>query len=746
MTAAKASQETRERVLVTGTVQGVGFRPTVCRLARTLGLGGWVRNTAAGATLELEGAPAELERFLRELPGALPAGAALRELQRARVDPVGEREFRIEPSAADGESGGALEADVATCAACLREARDPRDLRHRYPFVACAACGPRFSIALGLPWDRERTTLADFPLCTACAHEYVDPGDRRFHAQATGCPACGPRLWLERGDVTLEGDAALRAAADVLRAGGLLALKGLGGYQLLADARASAAVRRLRGVKARPHEPLAVMVGDLAEAQSLGDVGPVEAQLLTSAAAPIVLLTPRGGRVCAEVAPHSPTLGVMLPTTALHALLLDELGCPLVVSSGNRSGSPMLTDDARARELLGPAVDALLGHDRAIAARVDDSLAQVVGGEPQLLRRARGYVPRPLGLRHALPPLFATGGQLKATLAVARGREAELSQHLGDLDGLEAWQAWERARERVLARRQLTPRAVACDLNPAYRSTRLGDVRVQHHEAHVLAVLAEHGLSPPALGVAWDGAGLGHDGTVWGGEFFAVDASSIRRVAHLACFPLPGGDAAAREPRRSALGLLHAADLEPPAGWREAHFAPAELRTLASMLARGVRSPLCSSAGRLFDGVAALLGLGSRSSYEGQAAQRLQAAAERGGPQPAYPCELVGDELRWQPLLGALLEDLAAGLAVEAIAARVHAGLVEGIVRVATREGRAQVVLGGGCFQNRLLLGGAAARLSAEGFAARWPQAVPPNDGGLALGQLLGAARALGEA
>ena len=745
MTAANPIQVTRERVLVTGTVQGVGFRPTVCRLARAVGLGGWVRNTAGGATLELEGAPAEVERFLRELPDALPAGAALRELQRARVDPVGEREFRIEPSAAEGQSGGALEADSVTCAACLRETRDPRDRRYRYPFVACAACGPRFSIARELPWDRERTTLASFPLCVVCANEYTDPADRRFHAQATGCPACGPRLRLEQGGVVLEGDAALRAAAEVLRAGGLLALKGLGGYQLLADARAPAAVRRLRAFKARPHEPLAVMVGDLEAAQVLGEVGPEEAQLLTSAAGPIVLLTPRGGGVCAEVAPDSPSLGVMLPTTALHALLLDALECPLVVTSGNRSGSPMVTDDARARAQLAPGVDALLGHDRAIAACVDDSLAQVVGGEPQLLRRARGYVPRPLGLGCELPPLLATGGQLKATLAVVRGREVELSQHLGDLDDLEAWQAWERARERVVARRQLTPRAVACDLNPAYRSTRLGDVRVQHHEAHVLAVLAEHGLEPPALGVAWDGAGLGHDGTVWGGEFFAIDATSIRRVAHLACFPLPGGDASAREPRRSALGLLHAAGLEPPQGWREAHFAPDELRTLSSMLARGVRSPLCSSAGRLFEGVAALLGLGSRSSYEGQAAQRLQAAAERGGAQPGYPCELTGETLRWQPLLAALLDDLAAGVALEAIAARVHAGLVDGIVRVAAREGRPQVVLGGGCFQNRLLLGGAAAQLRTAGFAVRWPQAVPPNDGGLALGQLLGAARALGE-
>ncbi|MEZ6186384.1 MAG: carbamoyltransferase HypF, partial [Planctomycetota bacterium] len=616
----------REQALVTGTVQGVGFRPAVFRLAVRLGLAGWVQNAPAGAELELEGPASALDAFFAELPRALPAGAQVEACLREPRPTNGERGFRIAASAGRAGATAPLQADVATCEPCLAEARDPTSRRYRYPFVACADCGPRFSIARGLPWDRARTSLAGFPLCAACAAEYADPGDRRFHAQATGCPACGPRLRLERAGRTLEGEAALRGAAEVLRGGGLLALKGLGGYQLLVDAQAPAALRRLRALKARPHKPLALMVADLAAARALARVDAVEAQLLQSPAAPIVLLTPRAGAALDEVASGAPALGLMLPTTALHALLLDEVGRPLAVSSGNRGGAPILTDDARARAVLGPEVDALLLHERAIVNFVDDSLAQVVGGAPQLLRRARGYVPRPLRVSGALPLALATGGQQKATLALAQGHEVELSQHVGDLDDLEVWEAWERVRGALLARRGAAPEARVGDLNPAYRSASGATLRVQHHEAHVLATVAEHGLRLPALGVAWDGAGLGHDGTVWGGEFFQVTPRALTRVAHLACFRLPGGnDAAAREPRRSALGLLRAAGLDAPPGWLAASFAPAELATLDGMLARDLRSPRTSSAGRLFDGVAALLGLGARVSFEGQAAWALEA-------------------------------------------------------------------------------------------------------------------------
>ncbi len=738
----------RARINVSGAVQGVGFRPYVYRLATALDLGGWVRNTPRGVQIEAEGEPAALAALLDALRAA-PAPARVDAIETDWQAAAGASGFAV--AASEPGAGQALPLpDLAVCADCLADIRDPAGRRFDYAFTSCSRCGPRYSIIAGLPYDRARTAMAGFAMCPACAAEYADPADRRFHHQANACPACGPRLTLHdaAGTVQARDAAALDAAAHCLRAGGIVALMGIGGFQLLVDARDEAAVARLRARKRRPDKPFAVMFADGEAVQAACATTPDERALLASPAAPIVLLERRRDGLAPSVAPGQGRLGVLVPYSPLHALLLDRLGFPVVATSGNRAGEPLCTTPAQAQARLAGIADVFLVHDRPILRALDDSLVQVAAGRPQVLRLARGYAPLAVDCPDANEPALALGGHLKAAVAVGGGGRIVLGQHLGDLDGTLALAGFDAAAQQLPALAGLRPARLACDAHPDYGSSlRAGGFglplrRVPHHHAHVAAVMAEHGIDGEVLGVAFDGAGLGSDGTLWGGEFLLASRSASRRLAWLKPFPLPGGEQAAREPRRAALGLLHArfgSDLEsldlPPLR----AFDPAERRPLLAALERGINTPRTSSVGRLFDAVAALLGLCQRMSFEGQAALALQGAAEAAPPQAPYPLPLqatpAGLVADWAPLLDALLADRACGVPAPLIAGRFHAALAALIVAVATQSGAQRVVLAGGCFQNRLLLELTAARLADAGVTVFWPQRAPPGDGALALGQ-----------
>lgn len=755
----------RLRLEVRGAVQGVGFRPFVYRLAHELCLSGWVLNGTRGVVVEVDGEDDRLRNFRRRLESEAPKRARISEVIEAWLPTGRFVGFAIRASDPWGERQVFVLPDIATCPDCLREVLDPADRRHRYPFANCTNCGPRFTIVRALPYDRPNTTMAGFALCPACQGEYLDPLDRRFHAQPTACAACGPSLTLLDGVGRERSHAedALGEAAAAVREGQVVAVKGLGGFHLVVDATDSEAVALLRRRKAREEKPLALMANDLGSIRSFCRVGPEEEALLLSPEAPIVLLDrlllPADSdafRIAPNVAPGSPTLGVMLPATPLHHLLLSAIGRPVVATSGNRSEEPICIHESEAIIRLGGMADLFLVHDRPIERHADDSIARVVLGEPRLLRRARGIAPLPVRLQAEVSSILAVGGQLKNTVALGLGKEAFLSQHLGDLETPEAVAAFEKVIADFLRLYGTSPNVVAHDLHPGYASTRwakesgLPTFGVQHHHAHLASCLAENGSPGPALGVTWDGTGWGTDGTVWGGEFLLGDAAGFTRVAHLRTFLLPGGETAVREPRRAALALLHEAlgpgallrdDLDPVSA-----FAPAEREILGRMLSTGLNSPVTSSAGRLFDAVASLTGIRQRNRHEGQAAMELEWAADP-AEGAAYPLPLVEEAggslvLDWVPLVHALLDDLRRGTGRGAISARFHSALADGIVSVAKKVACPTVALSGGCFLNRLLLERVVQHLREEGFDALLHREVPPGDGGISLGQIAVAAAA----
>ncbi len=760
----------RLRLSVRGAVQGVGFRPFVWRLARGLDLAGWVANTPFGAAIEVEGPRPQLDRFRADLVGAPPPHARLMSVEAVWLDATGQTTFEIRSSDAAGDPTAIVLPDLATCEECRREIFDPTDRRYRYPFTNCTHCGPRFTIIEALPYDRPRTSMRKFAMCAACAAEYDDPGDRRFHAQPIACPQCGPQLawWSTGGTVLATRDEALRAAVAALRHGAIVAVKGLGGFHLLVDARRDDAVRRLRQRKHREEKPFALLYPSMAAVEADCEMSPAEADVLLSAEAPIVLLRRRRGTpssVAASVAPGCPTLGVMLPYTPLHHLLAADFGAPLVATSGNLSDEPICIDEHEALARLGGIADGLLVHDRPILRHVDDSIARVVLGREILLRRARGYAPWPVTLRHDMPPMVAVGAHLKNTIAVTAGRDVFLSQHIGDLDTPQAIQAFHDVLGNLDALFRVKPRAALADLHPDYVSGRLArtlDVPValvQHHLAHVAGCLAEHDVAGPALGVSWDGTGYGSDGTVWGGEFLRVEDGGWQRVACLRPFRLPGGERAVREPRRSALGVLSVAfgnaldDLDVPS---LRAFDAAARRVLLRALDRGVNAPVTTSAGRLFDAVASIAGVRQQAAFEGQAAMLLEWAA-LDEPAVAYPFEVVRADampalggwdppplvVDWVPMVRALVADVARGIGTTVMAARAHETLAQIVLSVAREIGESQVALSGGCFQNRRLLERTVTILRDAGFVPYWPHRVPPNDGGIALGQVAAWARGL---
>lgn len=744
----------RRRVLVRGAVQGVGFRPFVYREATRLGLVGWVQNSAAGVTIEIEGCTDRIDELMDVIRHGAPVMSRVDALSQERLPLRAEADFIIRDSDATGARSAEVLPDVAVCNACLAEMSDPADRRFRYPFINCTQCGPRYSIIEDVPYDRSRTSMRRFIMCAACRAEYDDVRSRRFHAEPNACPDCGPRLSLQQpsGAVLARDGEALEGGAAKIRDGAIVAVKGIGGFHLLADARNEAAVATLRQRKGREDKPFAVMFQDRDAVAECCRMSPVADRLLSGPERPIVLLPRHGGAIAPSVAPGSARLGALLPYSPLHHLLLQDLGIPVVATSGNLSDEPIVTDEDAAFRRLAGVADLFLVHDRPIVRPVDDSVAQVVRGGPQLLRRARGYAPAPITVGGIDGRLLAYGAHQKATAAITTTAGLVLSQHLGDLDTEPAREVYAAALPDLARLHGAMPRAVVRDLHPAYASSHLADrsglpvIAVQHHVAHVAACLAEHGLGRPALGIAWDGTGYGADGTVWGGEFLHVTENGWRRVARLRPFRLPGGEAAVREPRRAALGLLHEVlgdacfergDLTPFGS-----FGAQDLRVLRTMLARGVNTPVTSSAGRLFDGVAALCGLRQISSYEGQVAADLEAVATGNSDGNAYPFPLHETEdgavcldIDWRPAIGALLDDISAGVPIGVVSARFHDGLVGAIVAVAHHVGQSVVAMTGGCFQNVRLTEAAIHALEGAGFRPLWHRLIPPNDGGIAFGQ-----------
>lgn len=765
-------QQRRWRVNVRGIVQGVGFRPFVFGLAERWGLAGFVRNDSNGVTIEIEGEEGALHEFVTALQREAPPLARVEQVSVEPLALLGERAFVIAASQAHAQRRTLIAPDTATCADCLREITDPADRRYRYAFTNCTNCGPRFTIVLDVPYDRANTTMRSFPLCERCRAEYDDPRDRRFHAQPTACPVCGPQVRFTRGVGSREigsetGDSLdpLVAAAVALAQGQIVAIKGLGGYHLACAADDEAAVSRLRQRKQREARPLALMALDEATIEQLCVIDPAARALLTIPARPIVLMPRRpDAPVAPSVAPGMQTLGVMLPYTPLHHLLLAEYAAAvgparvaaIVLTSGNLSEEPIAYEDDDAAQRLGAIADAFLTHNRPIHMRCDDSVARVAAGGPLLIRRSRGYAPAPITLAHELPcPILACGGHLKNTFALARGREVFLSHHIGDLENLPTLRSFHEGITHFQRLFDITPEVVAYDLHPGYLATQAAlampiarKIGVQHHHAHITAVLAEYGHAGPVIGIAADGSGYGPDGTVWGGEVLVATCAAYERVGYLGHLVLPGGEQAVRQPWRVAAAAL--AQIYGPDFWRLAlpftqQLDQAAWQVLARMIERNLNSPRTSSLGRLFDVAAALAGMGQIARYEGELAILFEQIADP--QQPPYPLPLREPVTAGGPfmldglaLLAALVDDLRAGVAPAAIAGRVHHGVAQALVaacrRVRDERGLTIVALSGGVFQNVLLLETLADALRADGFTVLIPRLAPPNDGGLALGQV----------
>ena len=738
----------RHAIRVRGTVQGVGFRPTVYRIAISNGLAGSVRNDADGVWIEIEGEPETAERFPEQLRAEAPALARIDSVEVTPLAPVGEHDFKVVASDRQAAGTARIPADSATCEACLAELFDPTDRRHRYPFINCTDCGPRYTIVREVPYDRACTTMSAFALCPECRGEYENPASRRFHAEPNACPRCGPRLtFTVGGEPGPTGEEALRAALLELRAGRIVAVKGLGGFFLAVDPTNEHAVARLRLRKRRPHKPFALMARDLGVVEAIARVGEVERALLRSKASPIVLLRraengagEHGPRVAPSVAPGLRELGVMLPYTPLHHLLLAELPL-LVMTSGNLSEEPIARENAEALERLRGVADAFLLHDREIHARADDSVVRVIGGVGQPVRRSRGYVPEALPLPVEGPPLLAVGGELKNALCFTRAGEAHLSPHIGDLETPETFAFFREVIERYARLLSVEPRAVAHDLHPDYHATRwalasgLRRVAVQHHHAHIASCLAEHGKVGPVIGVAFDGTGCGPGGELWGGEILIADLGGFERFLHLRPIALAGGEAAIREPWRLALAALLDAGV-PPEGL--VPIAPARLTAVRQLIEKGVGAPRATGAGRWFDAVSALCRVRDEISYEGQAAIELEAmSSDEVGR--LYPFAVEPPAIDLRPMVRGIAADLRECVPMALIAARFHETLAVIVLEAARRareaRGLTQVALSGGCFQNRILLERSAALLAEDGFEVLTHRQVPANDGGLALGQ-----------
>jgi hydrogenase maturation protein HypF len=784
----------RKQISVRGVVQGVGFRPFVYRLAHDHGLTGWVLNHSGGVEIEVEGTPSTLDAFVHALTAQAPPLACIVNVEVTGAPPVNYDRFEIRHSVAEEGRYQLISPDIATCADCLRELLDADDRRYRYPFTNCTNCGPRFTIIRDIPYDRPLTTMQPFAMCPDCLREYDDPLDRRFHAQPNACPVCGPHVWLEEtgvahlqraegqgarklgGTVASSRDDAVRLAGEILLAGKVLAIKGLGGFHLACDATSSEAVQTLRARKGRPAKPLAVMMAILDDVRRHCYLSDEEEALLLSQQCPIVLLRWRDdSTVVRDVAPNNGYLGVMLPYTPLHHILLRDVQRPLVMTSGNLSEEPIVQDNDEARDRLGPLADAFLMHNRDIYARYDDSVwfSPAIGTpdpefqSAQPIRRSRGYAPFPIRMPFHTKPILAVGAELKNTFCLARDDFAFLSQHIGDMENMETLEHLEATVDLYRHLFRVEPELVAHDLHPDYSSTKFARslpcspeslVSIQHHQAHIASCLVDNDWphdGGPVIGVAWDGTGYGLDGHIWGGEFFVGDYGGFRRAAHLEYLPMPGGDAAIRNPWRLALGYAYALTHELP-DLRGSSAGPGqgvtdqEMRIVRQQVDRRLNTPLTSAAGRLFDAVAALTGVRQQVTYEAQAAIELEMLAARWQPAiqdpdafPPYPFDVKGDSEGFVIGLRGLIDAIQAGLEIGTSRAeigwRFHLTMAELITvvcqRIAAETGLRTVALSGGCFQNRLLLSLSVPRLEQAGFGVLLHHRVPCNDGGISLGQ-----------
>ena len=745
---------------VTGIVQGVGFRPFIYNLAIRYVLGGWVRNSSAGVVIKIDGTQETIDAFVHAMKAELPNLARMDTFEISFEPPNQFTRFEIIESETVEGAFQPIPPDVSICVDCLNELFNPKDRRSRYPFINCTNCGPRFTIITDIPYDRRNTTMALFKMCPECGAEYQNPGDRRFHAQPVACPVCGPNVWLERkgeGKISLEGDFAIFEAQKMLRGGNILAVKGLGGFHLACDATNPASVTELRQRKLRVDKPFALMMSDMATIEKNCIVSPSDRDLIESHQRPIVLLQKRPeSKIAEDVAPKQETLGVMLPYTPLHILLFNSKNQPpaaLVMTSGNISEEPIATGNEEARERLSPLADAFLMHNRDIHTRCDDSVARIFNEKKFFLRRSRGYAPDTIRLPFDVPPILATGPELKNTFCLTRENYAFISHHIGDMENYETLHSFEDGITHFEKLFRICPQAIAYDLHPNYLATRyaldradrenLPAIGIQHHHAHIAACMADNGLNGTraVIGAAFDGTGYGKDGAIWGGEFFVADYANYERKLHLKYFPLPGGDAAIKHPARTALALLWSCGLE----WDE-DLAPVremsleERNIMHTQLEHGLNSSQTSSMGRLFDAAAALAGVRQKVNYEAQAAIEFEAALEK-TESSTYEFEIHEDVVDARPVITALLADMRRGIAVSIISARFHNGVSNMVRRVCkeirSETGLKEIALSGGVWQNMALLGQSVRGLEEDGFEVYIHRQTPTNDGGISLGQAL---------
>lgn len=748
-------------ITVRGAVQGVGFRPFIYRLATEMDLKGYVLNSPSGVTIELEGEKILLDNFLLRLEKEKPSRAIITSLEFSFLDSVGFDKFEIKESKRDGEIYTLILPDIAVCSDCLEEMFDPKDRRYLYPFINCTNCGPRFSIIESLPYDRPNTSMKIFQMCEDCQREYENPLDRRFHAQPIACPVCGPHIELQNvdGKTISSANIALKEVVDLISKGKIIALKGLGGFQLLCDARSNIAVEQLRFRKQREEKPFALMFPTIDAVKELCLVNQFEERLLLSPESPIVLLKIQnqiehpGLLISSLVAPNNPYLGVMMPYTPLHHLLMRELKFPIIATSGNLSDEPMCIDEKEALNRLSGIADYFLVHNRPIVRQVDDSIVRVLFGRESVLRRARGYAPLPISLNGESSggnSIIAVGGHLKNTVALKKGNDVFISQHIGDLETEESYSAFIKVIDDFKQLYQIQNPDVVCDMHPEYLSSKYARkvsnnvIVVQHHEAHIAACRAENQVSGAALGVAWDGTGLGLDGTIWGGEFFSSRDDGFKHFAQFRKFPLPGGEAAIKEPRRSALGLLYAAFGESIFEENKyldifsVKFSKTELQSLRRMLDRKINCPFTSSVGRLFDAVSSLVGISDITKFEGQSAMKLEFTVN---PKidDSYSFDIIDGELLiidWKIMIDCILSEISNKTGPSVISSKFHNTLAHIILKIAQLLGENKIVLSGGCFQNVCLLQKSVELLEQEGYKVYWHQRVPPNDGGISLGQI----------
>ncbi|MBX7046755.1 MAG: carbamoyltransferase HypF [Ignavibacteria bacterium] len=735
------------RINIHGTVQGVGFRPFVYRLAKELNIKGWIVNSSEGVTIEAEGIEKNVNDFLLKLREEKPVNSSITSFSFIDSSEKNFQLFEIRQSSNSQKKTALILPDIATCKDCEEEIFNPEDRRYLYPFTNCTNCGPRFSIIEAIPYDRANTTMREFEMCDKCKAEYENPLNRRFHAEPIACPDCGPRVTFYDNEKNLisERHDAIVKAAQFIRDGKIVALKGLGGFQLLADASNEKAIKTLRERKHREEKPLAMMFPSLENVKDFCEVNSEEEKLLGSAHAPIVLLRKKENNFIAKsIAPENNYYGVMLPYTPLHKILLEILDTPIAATSGNISDEPICIDNDEAFEKLGGIADYFLVHNRKIVRQVDDSVARIVKGKPFMIRRARGFAPYPVIIDSEVPPAIAAGGHLKNTVAISSGKNIFISQHIGDLDTKEAFGAFKKIIHDFQNLYDVKPETVISDLHPDYVSTKfaekldLNHFQVQHHYAHILSCIAENKIEGEVLGICWDGTGFGSDGNIWGGEFLKVNEDKFERFAHLKYFPLPGGEKAIKEIWRTGVSLLSSVQTKEEV---KNYYSKYDTNTILNLIEKEINSPLTSSMGRLFDGVSSIINLRQYSSFEGQAAMQLENIVDVNSDE-RYEFEIIKSQknnfsIEWKNVIKEVFFDLNNGISKETISSKFHNALVDLILKVCNLSGMQQIALSGGCFQNKFLLEKSVDMLTNNGYKVHWQSEIPTNDGGISLGQMM---------